>query len=355
MASPRCSARGHYDECEFHHNFYNPREGCVRCKGEVKRAEQQEGAAQRELAESERQAREASEAAKAAAASSRKQASHAVPTQTTRPTRTELSLQPSDTLVCSFCIPDDKPHLTFDTKSRHEEQRRASETAPKTQSGEPTAGHMSPVHSGHTSTMPSQRPFFLSAFFAAFRQQPSSSPLSTSTAAAQQANRHSSTATGSASVDPASVSSAAAAAVAASHRLHATRSHSSTGGSGGGNGSSCSAVSSGVASASGGIPIAAGGAHAAGGQATTSSTSGSNGSYGYYGSDEAYYGVASPHRQSGRRRGSDSSSEGFRDVMGADKWYIGGRTAAGEERFFKLGVVRRVRSGDRLSLDRLSL
>jgi len=35
--------------------------------------------------------------------------------------------------------------------------------------------------------------------------------------------------------------------------------------------------------------------------------------------------------------------------------YIGGRTATGEERFFKLGVVRRVKSGDRLSLDRLSL
>ncbi|KAI1373957.1 hypothetical protein F4677DRAFT_427752 [Hypoxylon crocopeplum] len=68
-----------------------------------------------------------------------------------------------------------------------------------------------------------------------------------------------------------------------------------------------------------------------------------------------------PHRPgmpipgSGRRRGSDSSSEGFREVIGADKWYIGGRTAGGEERFFKLGVVKRVRSQDRLSLDRLSL
>lgn len=55
------------------------------------------------------------------------------------------------------------------------------------------------------------------------------------------------------------------------------------------------------------------------------------------------------------RRGSDSSCEGFRDVRGADKWYIGGRTATGEERFFKLGVVKRNRSIDRLSLDRLSL
>ena len=55
------------------------------------------------------------------------------------------------------------------------------------------------------------------------------------------------------------------------------------------------------------------------------------------------------------RRGSDSSSEGFRDVLGAEKWYIGGRTAAGEEKYFKLGVVRRRRSGGSLSLDRLSL
>lgn len=62
-----------------------------------------------------------------------------------------------------------------------------------------------------------------------------------------------------------------------------------------------------------------------------------------------------PIAHSNRRRGSDSSSEGFRDVLGADKWYIGGRTAAGEEKFFKLGVVRRHRSQDRLSLDQLSL
>ncbi|KAI0860042.1 hypothetical protein F4860DRAFT_515302 [Xylaria cubensis] len=62
-----------------------------------------------------------------------------------------------------------------------------------------------------------------------------------------------------------------------------------------------------------------------------------------------------PGSSPAHRRGSDSSSEGFRDVLGADKWYIGGRTAGGEEKFFKLGVVKRVRSQDRLSLDRLSL
>jgi len=46
---------------------------------------------------------------------------------------------------------------------------------------------------------------------------------------------------------------------------------------------------------------------------------------------------------------------GYRDVLGAEKWYIGGRTAAGEERFYKLSVVRRDTSADRLSADRLSL
>jgi len=57
-----------------------------------------------------------------------------------------------------------------------------------------------------------------------------------------------------------------------------------------------------------------------------------------------------------QRRGSDSSSEGgFREALGAEKWYIGGRTAAGEEHFYKLSMVKRPRSVDRLSLDRLSL
>ncbi|KAI6782810.1 uncharacterized protein J7T54_000953 [Emericellopsis cladophorae] len=60
-------------------------------------------------------------------------------------------------------------------------------------------------------------------------------------------------------------------------------------------------------------------------------------------------------QQPSRRRGSDSSSEGFRDALGADKWYIGGKTAGGEEKFFKMGVIKRVRSNDGLSLDRLSL
>jgi len=56
-----------------------------------------------------------------------------------------------------------------------------------------------------------------------------------------------------------------------------------------------------------------------------------------------------------RRRGSDSSSEGFREIMGADKWFIGGRTAAGEEKFYRLEMIRKPRSIDRLSADRLSI
>ncbi len=61
------------------------------------------------------------------------------------------------------------------------------------------------------------------------------------------------------------------------------------------------------------------------------------------------------HRQP-QRRGSDSSSDGgFRDALGGEKWYVGGRTAQGEERFYRLGMVRKERSCDRGSLDRLSL
>ncbi|KAK8199952.1 hypothetical protein HDK77DRAFT_214774 [Phyllosticta capitalensis] len=75
-----------------------------------------------------------------------------------------------------------------------------------------------------------------------------------------------------------------------------------------------------------------------------------------------------PGASSRHRRGSDSSSDGgFRERTGSsggaggagssamEKWFIGGRTADGDERFYKLGMVRRIRSSDRLSLDRLSL
>lgn len=58
------------------------------------------------------------------------------------------------------------------------------------------------------------------------------------------------------------------------------------------------------------------------------------------------------------RRGSDSSSDsgGFREVRGGgEKWFIGGRTAAGEEKLYKLSMVKRERSADRISADQLSL
>jgi hypothetical protein len=43
------------------------------------------------------------------------------------------------------------------------------------------------------------------------------------------------------------------------------------------------------------------------------------------------------------------------DALGPEKWYVGGRTATGEETFYRLGLVnggtgKRVRSLDRLSL-----
>lgn len=68
-------------------------------------------------------------------------------------------------------------------------------------------------------------------------------------------------------------------------------------------------------------------------------------------------GTSTPMMRGRQRRGSDSSnsSGGFIDALGPEKWYIGGRNAAGEETFYKLGLVtggtgRRVRSLDRLSL-----
>jgi hypothetical protein len=48
-------------------------------------------------------------------------------------------------------------------------------------------------------------------------------------------------------------------------------------------------------------------------------------------------------------------SAGGSAAVSPEKWYIGGRTAQGEERFYKLGLVKRYGSEDRLSMDRLSL
>ncbi|KAI1083694.1 hypothetical protein F5B20DRAFT_528137 [Whalleya microplaca] len=157
----------------------------------------------------------------------------------------------------------------------------------------------------------SQRPFFLSSFLAAFRQQTPttlSGPSSAAASASTQPNKHthpSQAATGTSPSGTRSLSSA-------SHSASPSQ--------------SASPQQRGSAGVMNQLPLA---------------------------SPRGAGGVPIPGQA--RRRGSDSSSEGFRDVLGAEKWYIGGRTAGGEEKFFKLGVVKRARSQDRLSLDRLSL
>jgi len=58
------------------------------------------------------------------------------------------------------------------------------------------------------------------------------------------------------------------------------------------------------------------------------------------------------------RRGSDSSSDsgGFREVRsGSERWFIGGMSATGEERYYKLSMVKRDKSADRISTDQMSL
>lgn len=58
------------------------------------------------------------------------------------------------------------------------------------------------------------------------------------------------------------------------------------------------------------------------------------------------------------RRGSDSSSDsgGFREVRGgSERWFIGGLSATGEERYYKLSMVKRDKSADRISTDQMSL
>ncbi|KAI8946831.1 hypothetical protein F4801DRAFT_39357 [Xylaria longipes] len=162
--------------------------------------------------------------------------------------------------------------------------------------------------------MPSQRPFFLSSFFAAFRQQPPS------LSATPQPNKHTQSSPGSTSYGS-SPSSSQARSISSSSPSHPQGPASST-------------------TTSSPPPRTGGGT---GGGSVMSQLQPLHSPRPIPGSSPAH------------RRGSDSSSEGFRDVLGADKWYIGGRTAGGDEKFFKLGVVKRVRSQDRLSLDRLSL
>ncbi|KAL1839651.1 hypothetical protein VTJ49DRAFT_1261 [Mycothermus thermophilus] len=180
--------------------------------------------------------------------------------------------------------------------------------------------------------MSSQRPFFLSTFFAAFRQTPAS--LSTASASAQQPNK------------PSTQPSAAAAAQQVSASNPRSISTAATATASSSQATSPSSRSGGVMSH---LPL------------HTSRHHHHHHHQHQHQHHSHHHSAGIPIPQNGRdnhhgrRRGSDSSSEGFREALGADKLYIGGRTATGEERFFKLGVVRRIRSGDRLSLDRLSL
>lgn len=162
--------------------------------------------------------------------------------------------------------------------------------------------------------MPSQRPYFLSSFLAAFRPQGPSIPASTQH---PQPNKHSHSHSH-AHTTQASASSNSSSAARASPNTAQQQSHSSVA-----------------------IHSPRGAASSPAGNNVAGSSPGA--------------GIPIPSSSSNRRRGSDSSSEGFREVLGADKWYIGGRTPGGEEKFFKMGVIRRMRSSDGLSLDRLSL
>jgi hypothetical protein len=38
-----------------------------------------------------------------------------------------------------------------------------------------------------------------------------------------------------------------------------------------------------------------------------------------------------------------------------EKWFIGGLTAGGEEKYYKLSMVKRDKSSDRISTDQMSL
>ncbi|KAF4451788.1 hypothetical protein F53441_5263 [Fusarium austroafricanum] len=170
--------------------------------------------------------------------------------------------------------------------------------------------------------MPSQRPYFLSSFLAAFR--PQGPTISTTSQHQHQPNKHArdtttTTTSTTATATTSAPSNSTSASTSHHHHHHQQSQQQPT--------TSSVAIRPPRNTTS---------------SSPSTSTSPSNG-------------TAIPIPGSSGRRGSDSSSEGFRDVIGADKWYIGGRTPGGEEKFFKLGVVRRVRSNDGLSLDRLSL
>ena len=184
----------------------------------------------------------------------------------------------------------------------------------------------------------SQRPFFLSSFLAAFRPQQPASSLSAA-AASSHSNKHH----GHAHAHGPSTSPSGSRSLSTSPQAHASAASSSS------PSSSVAAVAAAGASPQTTTPQQRPHHHHGGSALPSYSPRATAAGTTTHGA------IPIPGAADGRRRGSDSSSEGFRDVLGGEKWYIGGRTAGGEERFFKLGVVRRPRSQDRLSLDQLSL
>jgi hypothetical protein len=208
--------------------------------------------------------------------------------------------------------------------------------------------HCQPSH--HTSTMPTQRPF-LSNFLAAFRahsQQPlpKSTPSISSTTAAVAS---SATIWTSAQPSKPQTQAASETAITSPKPIHAKTNPYSTQSSTAAQDRQLHASLS---------PLQ----HAVGPQThlPRSPPPGSPPVYGPPNKPQPDYPTAQQARSSARRRGSDSSSDsgGFREVRGAaggEKWFIGGRTAAGEERYCKLSMVKRDRSSDRISADQLSL
>ena len=150
--------------------------------------------------------------------------------------------------------------------------------------------------------MTSNRPFYAS-LLAAFRAAPAL-PKAVAAPAAGYAHTHSAT-VAPAPTSPAAGTATAATAAATARAMSVAKATGAAAGPG--------AATVQAAAKSHAVPY-------------TRSTSPKTGSFAMAGS---------PHARD--RRGSDSSSDGFREVRGADKWYIGGRTATGEGEVLSAG------------------
>ncbi|KAF2145879.1 uncharacterized protein K452DRAFT_102617, partial [Aplosporella prunicola CBS 121167] len=225
----------------------------------------------------------------------------------------------------------------------------------------------SPPHPPHPlTTMPTttnQRPFF-SNFLAAFRAQSAFQKAASPPSSAQQQPSYATAAAGGAASPPSSSSSSSSAsaspydtdtssAPAGPRNIHSKPHHSSA-----------TAHFQPTTTTRPHHATAAAYAKSPGSPAHTSHATHSAANNNSYASPASPASPPFPIPHAKQRRGSDSSSDGgFRERVSSaagpgaapEKWYIGGRTATGEERFYKLGMVKRARSIDRLSLDRLSL